>query len=71
MGNPRGHLRLEFTVDTRGLQLPVNEEGLEGWHLTWWAQITALTVYWVLIFFAFSGWFWVDLKTELGNLKGS
>lgn len=29
------------------------------------------TVHWVLLLSAGSGWFWVDLKKEVGDLKGS
>lgn len=72
----RGHLRLEWAVDTWSLCLPANQEGSgpttgpRGWQLTWRTQITALVVYWVLLFSACSV-FWVDLKTEWGDWRGS
>lgn len=73
--NPRGHLRLEFTVDARGLHPPGSQEGSRcgagGSPLTWLALITAPTVYQVLVFSARSVWVWVDLKTELDDLRGS
>lgn len=72
----RGHLRLKWTVDTWSLCLPANQEGSGptigpgGWRLTWRTQITALGVYWVLLFSACSV-FCVNLKTEWGDWRGS
>lgn len=75
MGNPRGHLRLEFPDGLWKLHLPANHEGSHeeagGRRLTWRAQITALVFYEVLLSTACSRWFWVDLKAELGHVKGS